>query len=236
MYQHQTFACIILQSLGVVNFLDMHLKCPLKWPLFWHNLASRKLSSQMNLKFPLCTISHFWHNTFVKWLIHNCNINLSSFNAAISMNSMFEALCSRWSNKMLMLISFSSMAKWMDSWTHADNHNLQWFTILHHKKGRQLFKTLTLMRPWLSSSLAFNRASTTLLTSRWILRPKSRNMVDPPDSTMFWKIASTGTGNLWCFVNKWTDGSTCAKSNQKYMQVLHIQIQQNLKISSTTSW
>ena len=80
------------------------------------------------------------------------------------------------------------MANWMDSWTNADNHNLQWFTILHHKKRRQLFKTLTLMRPWLSSSLAFNRASTTLLTSRWILRPKSRNMVDPPDSTMFWKM------------------------------------------------
>lgn len=45
----------------------------------------------------------------------------------------------------------------------------------------------TLILPWLSSSLILNLASTTFFTSRWIFLPKSLNMVEPPDNTMFYK-------------------------------------------------
>lgn len=46
---------------------------------------------------------------------------------------------------------------------------------------------LTFILPWLSSSLILNLASTTFFTSRWIFLPKSLNMVEPPDNTMFYK-------------------------------------------------
>ena len=41
------------------------------------------------------------------------------------------------------------------------------------------------MRPPLSCSLSFKRASTARFMSRCKRRPKSRNMVEPPESTMF---------------------------------------------------
>lgn len=45
--------------------------------------------------------------------------------------------------------------------------------------------TLTLSLPPLSSSLIFSRASTVLFKSLCRRRPKSLNMVEPPDRTMF---------------------------------------------------
>ncbi|TNN50747.1 hypothetical protein EYF80_039068 [Liparis tanakae] len=44
---------------------------------------------------------------------------------------------------------------------------------------------LTFNLPPLSSSLIFSRASTVLLRSLCMRRPKSLNMVEPPESTMF---------------------------------------------------
>ena len=46
-------------------------------------------------------------------------------------------------------------------------------------------RALTFSLPPLSSSLILRRASTVLFRSRCIRRPKSRNMVEPPDRTMF---------------------------------------------------
>ena len=43
----------------------------------------------------------------------------------------------------------------------------------------------TLSLPPLSSSLSLSRESTIRFTSRWSRRPKSRNIVEPPDNTMF---------------------------------------------------
>ena len=45
------------------------------------------------------------------------------------------------------------------------------------------------MRPPLSCSLSFKRASTARFMSRCKRRPKSRNMVEPPESTMFWQAS-----------------------------------------------
>lgn len=49
-----------------------------------------------------------------------------------------------------------------------------------------IFK-LTFSLPPLNSSLIFRRASTVLFRSLCRRRPKSLNMVDPPDSTMFYQ-------------------------------------------------
>ena len=48
-----------------------------------------------------------------------------------------------------------------------------------------LIKLLTLILPPLNSSDIFNLASTTLFKSLWTRRPKSLNIVDPPDRTTF---------------------------------------------------
>lgn len=62
----------------------------------------------------------------------------------------------------------------------------------HEEKdpGAQHRRTFTsmgvgLMRPSLSFSLAFNLASANFLTSRCRRRPKSLNIVEPPERTMF---------------------------------------------------
>lgn len=67
--------------------------------------------------------------------------------------------------------------------------------------------SLTFIRPPLSSSLSLSRASTTLLRSLCSRRPKSLNMVDPPDNTMFWHtnvvIKPTTTPVVWDGECRW---------------------------------
>lgn len=56
----------------------------------------------------------------------------------------------------------------------------------------KLMCTLTLSFPPLSSSLIFSRASTVLFKSLCKRRPKSLNMVEPPDRTMFCGLSRKG--------------------------------------------
>lgn len=80
--------------------------------------------------------------------------------------------------------------------TMVPNFNQIWYSHSHlqntiaqstENESYQFHIYLTLILPWLSSSLILNLASTTFFTSRWIFLPKSLNMVDPPDNTIFYK-------------------------------------------------
>lgn len=81
--------------------------------------------------------------------------------------------------------------------TMIPNFNQIWYTYSHlqntiaqsteMKTTNSTYIYFTLILPWLSSSLILNLASTTFFTSRWIFLPKSLNMVEPPDNTMFYK-------------------------------------------------
>ena len=81
-------------------------------------------------------------------------------------------------------ICISKLTLRVDAW-------VDWDKIKSQKDKCALLKpdnvvhVITLMRPPLSCSLSFSRASTARLISRWRRRPKSRNMVEPPDNTIF---------------------------------------------------
>lgn len=76
-------------------------------------------------------------------------------------------------------IIFNSNCYWKKLWELK--LSVKWFLDLNETKKS------TFNFPPLSSSLSFSRLSTKRLTSLWRRRPKSRNIVDPPDNTMFYK-------------------------------------------------
>ena len=78
---------------------------------------------------------------------------------------------------------------------------------------------LTLSFPPLSSSLIFRRASTVLFRSLCMRRPKSLNMVEPPDRTMFWRNRAEHYRGGPCLIHQ-ADASilTDAKSFEKVQQ------------------
>lgn len=68
------------------------------------------------------------------------------------------------------------------------------------------FKGLTLIRPSLKFSLILSLVSTDRLISRWSLRPKSLNMVEPPLSTiLLYKGRLTSIGQFWITLSTISD-------------------------------
>lgn len=67
------------------------------------------------------------------------------------------------------------------------NHlHVNGFGLKHYnKKLKYYYLPLTFILPQLKLSLSFNRASTVFFISRCSLLPKSLNIVEPPESTIF---------------------------------------------------
>ena len=74
------------------------------------------------------------------------------------------------------------------------------------KKQEQKTIRLTVSLPPLNCSLIFSRISTTRLISRWSRRPKSLNMVEPPERTIFlYRGRLTSIGQFWITVSTISD-------------------------------